>query len=301
MAARDPPPTESMVSDQETPAPACDRQHQARLVGAVLGYPRSRGLLANLLLGGDVGHLALASKSAFKLLVLRLPAMLPSRVSKVPVSRLCEACRPIAAWAALSWPGARQVDVRHDDFFHLMTFWLFVLHNASHSFCQEFVANLPGVGAPVMLGLEEIAPANPVYGLESLTINLEEEDGEDEEAEEAFSYEKVALYELVSTSSLANLLELVLGGGAASGDIAALQPLGMLRNLSITNSPDISGNCAARIIDEVLEPDFPLSVSSLPVFCFFKDLTTFPRTFRAAVLCARRHRRPRQLPEAGEV
>ena len=76
MAARDPPPTESMVPDQEAPAPAFDRQPQARLVGAVLGYPRSRALLANLLLGGDVGHLTRASKSAFKLLVLRLPAIL---------------------------------------------------------------------------------------------------------------------------------------------------------------------------------------------------------------------------------
>ena len=260
MAARDPPPTESMVPDQEATAPAFDRQPQARLVGAVLGYPRSRALLANLLLGGDVGHLALASKSAFKLLVLRLQAVLPSIVSKVPVSRLCKACRPIAAWAALSWPGAGQVDVRHDDFFHLLPCWLFVLHNASHSFCQEFVANLPGVGAPVMLGLEEIAPANPVHGLESLTIDRPA----------TLSAPLVGLCELASTSSLANLLELVLGGGAASGDIAALQPLGMLRNLSITKSPDISGNCAARIIDEVLEPDFPLSVSSLPVFCFFK-------------------------------
>jgi len=56
------------------------------------------------------------------------------------------ACRPINALTASSWPGLARLNV--------------------------ILAKLPGVGAPVKLGSTEIAPANSVFGFESLTLKI---------------------------------------------------------------------------------------------------------------------------------
>jgi len=119
-------------------------RNRANLVSFVLRPLSSRATISRYLLE-DAGSLSLASKVVYELMVSRLPAVSPN-ISKMPVERLYIACRPINALTASSWPGLARLN--------------------------EILAKLPGVGAPVKLGSTEIAPANSVFGFESLTLTI---------------------------------------------------------------------------------------------------------------------------------
>ena len=163
-------------------------RNRANLVSFVLRPLSSRATISRYLLE-DAGSLSLASKVVYELMVSRLPAVSPN-ISKMPVERLYIACRPINALTTSSWPGLARLN--------------------------EILAKLPGVGAPVKLGSTEIAPANSVFGFESLTLKI------------SFSSppppSQLLLGDLAS-SSLENISKLVLHGNVACGDVATLLPL----------------------------------------------------------------------------
>ena len=187
-------------------------RNRANLVSFVLRPLSSRATISRYLLE-DAGSLSLASKVVYELMVSRLPAVSPN-ISEMPVERLYIACRPINALTASSWPGLARLN--------------------------EILAKLPGVGAPVKLGSTEIAPANSVFGFESLTLTI------------SFSSppprSQLFLGDLAS-SSLQNISKLVLHGNVACGDVATLLPLlARLRNLAIVHCQGVSGTFTGPVV-----------------------------------------------------
>ena len=118
-----------------------------------------------------------------------------------------------------------------------------------------------------MLGSEEIAPANPAWGLESLTLGRpatvsssdEEGDTSDEEGDLASGNEQVTLGGLGGgvfgsmpspsqldldglSANVKGLMKLELSGDVANGDLATLFPLKNLKSLVIKECSGVSGD-----------------------------------------------------------
>ena len=90
---------------------------------------------------------------------------------------------------------------------------------------------LPGVGSPVSLGSKEIAPANPSWGLESLTLGRPA----------TVSAPPPAQLDFYDLSAIAKgLMKLELNGDAANGDLVMLSSLAKLKSLVIKNCRGVS-------------------------------------------------------------
>ena len=98
---------------------------------------------------------------------------------------------------------------------------------------QEQVFKLPGVGSPVVLGSKEIEPANPEWGLKSLTLGRPATVSAPPPAQ-------LDLYDLSAT--VKGLTKLELNGDVANGDLLMLSSLAKLKSLVVKNCRGVSGD-----------------------------------------------------------
>ena len=91
-----------------------------------------------------------------------------------------------------------------------------------------------------MLGSEEIAPANPTWGLESLTLGRPATVSTSDEEGDTPSPSQLDLDGL--SANVKGLMKLELSGDVANGDLATLLPLKNLKSLVIKKCSGVSGD-----------------------------------------------------------